>query len=308
MRPREKGELKRLEHLLGEFCAQVDAPGLEDPAAISSLARQLIESRRRIEFVAIVDSRSIAQQRADPASSAFDPIRAAILFKRQGDIDEAAWLVFLSTHFGHHLKDHWTLVRDVYGGLSKEIWTWHRVSTDVAAFRLWLDVNQGTLRGGDGVKRRFGNHRKYTSLDAWKSNATGDAVSSYVSWVTSFGSHSAMFQTALDQAEGDGTLAFDELYGSMSAVASFGRIGRFDYLTMIGKTRIAPISPRGPYLSGSTGPLQGAKLLFGGGKSTSVYESLGILLGNRIGYDMQMIEDAICNWQKSPLEFIPFRG
>lgn len=66
-------------------------------------------------------------------------------------------------------------------------------------------------------------------------------------------------------------------------------------------------------MSGATGPLAGAILLFGNQTSgatpreidrwlTELGERLGIYMG------MQVIEDALCNWQKSPNLFVPFRG
>ena len=50
-------------------------------------------------------------------------------------------------------------------------------------------------------------------------------------------------KNACEQAKGDPRKAFDILYHSMGAVASFGRTARFDYLTMIGKLGLAPIEP-----------------------------------------------------------------
>ena len=95
----------------------------------------------------------------------------------------------------------------------------------------------------------------------------------------------------------------------MEVVASFGRVARFDYLTMIGKLGIADISPGSTYLSGSTGPLLGARLLFGNSTlSHSVLNSYLNDLGMHINVGMQVLEDALCNWQKSPDVFKPFRG
>ena len=56
---------------------------------------------------------------------------------------------------------------------------------------------------------------------------------------------------------------FDYLYRSMDAVASFGRMAKFDYLTMVAKLGLAPIEPGSTYMPGATGPLSGARLLFG---------------------------------------------
>ena len=102
--------------------------------------------------------------------------------------------------------------------------------------------------------------------------------------------------------------AFRELYRTMDGIASFGRTARFDYLTMIGKLRLAPIEPDSTYMQSSTGPLRGARLLFGVQASPAQLDQWLIKLDARLGVGMQVLEDALCNWQKSPKEFIPFRG
>ncbi|MGN7727131.1 hypothetical protein ACTJIL_15100 [Luteimonas sp. 22616] len=284
-------------------------PGIEDFAGREALVEQMIESVRRIKFVTTVRARPLDARRTDPTSDIYDPVRAAIVFDKAGEVDEAAWQIFLSVHFGHSLTSKWRLPRDIYGRLgSGRLWGWREVSTGVLAFRMWLDANQATLKGGDGVVRRFGNHRKYTSLDAWKDNGTGDAVASYVEWVVAAGGHAALFNKAIAAAHGDPKETFGHLYDAMSVVKSFGRIARFDYLTMVGKTQIAHIEPDSAHLAGATGPLTGAKLLFGPGKRIADYDRLARAFGNAIGVNMQVVEDSICNWQKSPLKFIPFRG
>ena len=308
MRPREIGELQRLKTLLERGDLFNELPGLAEAGAVESFALQLIDSRRRVEFVSTISKREICKDRLNPHSQYFDPIRASISHLRDGNVDEACWLVFLATHFGHNAKSKWRLTRDVYGALGAKKWTWNEVTSDLAGFRNWLAGAEATLRGGDGIRRAFGNHRKYTSLDAWKPNATGDAIASYVDWIQQNGGHQAMLADALTESLGDPGAAFDRLYSSMAQVASFGRIGRFDYLTMLGKTGIAPISPPSPYFKSATGPLSGAKLLFGPGKSVGDYETETVILGNTLGFGMQIMEDAICNWQKSPTRFKPFRG
>ncbi len=107
-------------------------------------------------------------------------------------------------------------------------------------------------------------------------------------------------------------LMFKSLYESMDAVARFGRTAKFDYLTMLGKLQLAPIEPGIPYMNGATGPLRGAKLLLYGdtGASLSARSADEIMasLGAVLGVGMQVIEDALCNWQKCPDTFRPFRG
>lgn len=99
----------------------------------------------------------------------------------------------------------------------------------------------------------------------------------------------------------------------MVAVASFGRTGQFDYLTMLAKLDLAEIEPGSTYMTGATGPLAGAHLLFGTNSVTATPRQLDgwlVELEATLGVEMgmQILEDSLCNWQKSPAQFVPFRG
>jgi hypothetical protein len=260
--------------------------------------------------VVAIAARPISANRADPGSDYFDPIRAAVLKAQAGDVEEASWLVFLATHFGKASRTGWLLTKDVYGALgARHNWTWPLVSTNPVAMSQWIASNQAVLRSGG---RKFGNHRKYESLDPAKSNSTGEIIESYVNWVMQHGSHMGLFTNALMQSDGNPRAAFGMLYRSMGAVKRFGRTGKFDYLTMIAKVGISAIVADSTYMAEATGPLKGARLLFGGttiaNLSAVVLEQKIQQLDSVLGVGMQVIEDALCNWQKSPGSFVRFRG
>ena len=312
MRPKDKARAQQLSVALKRFHQQkYPLPGIQVKGCFQSLLEQLIESIHRIEFVRLVGNRPLSTNRADPSSDAFDPLRAAILHQRAGRIDEAFWLIFIFVHFGKNRKTGWRLARDVYGALGGHPWTWSRTSADPVAFQQWLATRQVTLAGFDGVARHFGNHRKYQSLDANSPSGTGAAFISYVAWVGQNRSHTTLMQQALTSCAGNPRQTFDYLYHSMSAVRSFGRTAKFDYLTMIGKLGLAPIEPGSTYMQGATGPVKGARLLFGdthGSLSLTELDSRLVQLDTELNVGMQVHEDALCNWQKSPQMFRPFRG
>lgn len=313
MRPKDVNLSKALDAALVSFASKRRSlPGITNDARREAFVEQIVESIRRIKYVAIIRKQELSASRGDPSSDMFDPIKAGILRMREGRTDEAFWLVFLSVHFGKHKRSGWRLVRDVYGRLGGQpIWDWTQVSADPRQFRRWLQREEGHLRS-DGVPRHFGNHRKYQSLDARTPTGTGAAFETYVAWVGPPRTHQMLFDEAYKNAGQNPKATFDDLYKSMSAVASFGRTAKFDYLTMIGKVGLAQIEPGSTYLEGATGPLLGARLLFGGrtraaiGRS-SLDKSL-IELGAELGVGMQVLEDALCNWQKSPGRFSRFRG
>lgn len=288
-------------------------PGISSQPNRDVLALQIVESIRRVEYVHLLKKNaSFDHRRTDPQDSLFDPLKAALIFYRQGDIDEAFWLVFLSAHCGKHVKEGWRLTREIYGALGAFTWTWHKVSANPQAFTKWMQANaiafeSNTLTG------KFGNHRRYCTnkVTPGHKNSTWAAVESYVKWVGANRGHALLIEEAVDIAGGDAAEAFDHLYQAMR-VDSFSRLGKFDFLTMIGKIGFAPIEPGIPYLQGATGPLRGARLLFAGGVNDATLdkslEAKVVKLGEFLGVGMQVMEDSLCNWQKNPGKFIAFRG
>ena len=297
---------------LQQFSASIHPlPGITTPQSAEVLVEQILESLHRVEYVSRMRERSLSRNRQDPHSAAFDPLKAAIIRQDAGELDEAFWMVFLFVHFGKNLRTGWRLARDVYGALGGQPWTWDRISRGPGRFRHWLTSNLTTLQGRDGIARHFGNHRKYQSLDPASNTGTGAAVESYVAWVGPTRTHQTRIAESLNRFSGDPRRTFDDLYRSMQVVRSFGRTARFDYLTMVGKLRLAPIEPGSTYMQGATGPVSGARLLFGDARKNLENRQLDarlVQLGQHTGLGMQVLEDSLCNWQKSPNSLIRFRG
>lgn len=311
MRAHEQALWARLRQGLAT-CAQnkFPLPGVASSVRREVFLRQLVDSVRRVKFVSVVASRPIGPERADGLSPLFDPIRAAVLKKRAGDFDEACWLVFLFVHFGRHPVAGYRYTREVYSALGNRTpWTFRAVAADFGGMRAWLDANQDELRRG--THRGFGNHRKYMSLSGSKPNATGHAFETYVRWARGRGNHAHLFTAAIKEANGDPEVAFEGLFRSMSSVASFGRIGKFDYLTMIQKLRLANIRPGRPYFDANTqGPNKGARAMFESGAALSIaeLEQRTKILGDCLGVGMQEMEDSLCNWGKNTSHYRYFRG
>jgi hypothetical protein len=304
----DKAAAETLDKRLVRYSQKTRAlPGINSVESRRAFVAQLIESGRRVEYVHKIASRDVSPKRADPASPIFDPLKAALHFHRSGDTDEAMWLIFLATHFGKSKQFGWDRVRAVYGGLGQGVtWTWARTSGDPSAFRSWLVANRKDIPG------RFGNHRKYESLDAISTSGTGQVIETYIAWVLKTGSHEKLVDGALKQAHANTGLAFDLLFRSMRSVARFGRTARFDYLTMVAKLGLAGLKPGKPYMTSATGPRRGANLLFKGKEtyaaSATQLDTWTYELGKALNLGMQEMEDALCNWQKSPKVFKPFRG
>lgn len=322
VRPRDHDEAERIDAALTNFHNSVRRlPGIQGAAERAAFLDQLFDSIHRVQFIerGVLcrrgEPRDLNPDRANPASDLFDPVRAAAIRTAEGEHDEACWFVFLFAHFGKNLRTGYRLVRDIYGSLGKgPIWDWARISSNPEAFRRWLAANLAAMKN-DGVPRYFGNHRKYESLGSNDRDTRGTAAAfvTYVGWVTAYRSHNGRFEHAAAAAGHDPRRTFDHLYRSMNEVASFGRTARFDYLTMLGKLGLAEIEPGSTYMTGATGPLDGAKLLFGSATDNAMPQEidrwlveLEAALGLQMG--MQVLEDALCNWQKNPAKYVPFRG
>ena len=284
-------------------------PGLPSQAELTALVAQMVDSVARINYVKTITTRDISPARLDPKNAEmFDPLRAAIQHMRDLNEDEAFWLVFLFVHCGKDLRKGYSLLRMVYGAFNdKFVWTWEKFSADPDVFSMWLHQHLDELT----AQRKnfpFGNHRKYESL-----KHLGVTLTSYAEWVGPSRSHRQLLDTAKAEVGTNPKELFDYLYTNMDAVHRFGRTAKFDYLTMIGKIGLENIEPPSAYMIHGTGPVRGARLLFGGAVdrealSKRKLDELSIELDKALGVGMQVIEDSLCNWQKSPDKYLPFRG
>ena len=311
MRPRERELATRLATLLQHHSSTHRAlPGVAPPEQRATFVEQLVESVRRVRYIQVLRTLEFSPRRLDPNLPSFDPIRGALLASRAGNLDEAFWLVFLFVHFGQHRRWGWNYARGVYGRLGERPpWNWVHTSRDPVAFRAWLHNAHAQLRAMPGG---FGNHRKYQSLDAYSPRGTGAAVESYVQWVAPPRTHHELIETALAREARNPARTFHRLYSSLAEVASFGRTARFDYLCMLYKLGLAPIRPGSAYMKEATGPVKGARLLFSGRTTEPIrvgdLDRWLVELDRDLRVGMQVLEDSLCNWQKSPNRFKAFRG
>lgn len=306
-----EAERKKMSSALSSYSkTSVALLGIAKAAHLTALVAQIVDSVRRVEYAKRLIHANLAQGRSDPANDIFDPLMAAVLQARAGNLDEAIWLVFLSTHFGKHVKDGWKLVRAVYFGDAGP-WTFSRVANNPKAFENWLATQNASWQAVGSVLR-FGNHRKYETLRTNSARGTHAVLRTYVQWIGPNRGHINFLADAQKEVGTNPAALFDYLYHSLDAVTSFGRTAKFDFLTMLGKLEFVPIEPGIPYLNGATGPLRGARLLFGGKVDANLaardLEKKVVALGASVGFGMQVAEDALCNWQKSPDKYIPFRG
>jgi hypothetical protein len=294
---------------------EITLPGISNTSEKYVLAQQIVDSIRRIEYIEMLTKRNINPLRSNPNSDLFDPLKAAILENKKGNIDEAFWLLFLATHFGKSSAYGWSVVADIYGARgAKKCWSWVEVTKNFADFDLWfqqacIDISN------EKPKLKFNNHRKYQSLRYQTKYSVPVVVRSYIDYIGGHNSHVAKLEEANYSTNNDPDLQFDYFYKGISKnVKSFSRLGVFDLVTMWAKIGLVDFYPQKAYIKGSTGPKPGATLLFFGitsGFSDNILETKLAELSEALSlgpYSMQILEDSLCNWQKSPNRYMLFKG
>lgn len=304
MWPSRDVERQRIAAELTAARAPLGLVGLVNQATIESLALQFVASQRREDYYKAVQCKAVSVVRADPNNPLFDAERAVAHHIHQGNFDEAGWLIFLMTHFARPANSGWLRLRDVYGKLGTGRWDWVTVTANPAAFYNWIDANWQQIRG------KFGNHRKYNSLRPNAPIPMRKTVADYLAWIGPAG-HTAFFASAVHAAGNNPHTIFDRLYNGMK-IGTFARLGKFDYLSLVGRYGLAPIEAGSAYLKGATGPECGARLLVDAVRKsatplTSIQASLDAL-DQRLKVGMTITEDALCNWQKSPAKFVHYLG
>lgn len=283
--------------------------GLSTAARKSTWLDQLISSLRRIEYMRKLTTTQIAPSRENPHDPLFDPIRAAARLGKLGSRDGAVWMAFVATHFGKHVTDGWKLAANVLGSFGAgPIWDVGAYGNGQADFDAMLGNNQAAL-ANTNQSGRFSNHRQYQSK---KPQIISSVFSTFYDWQFKEGGFAQLIHKTHQRVGQNPTEVFDELYRSLNAVYGFGRLGKFDFLTMLGKLDLAPIEAGSAYIVGATGPLSGAKLLF---YNSTTHATTASQLSPRVDAlddylqtGKQVIEDSLCNWQKSPDVYVYFRG
>jgi len=310
MKAKNQKRAARLTHGLDAYETQHGSlAGLTSQRRKDCLIEQLIESERRAEFLVLLQSRQSTPNQLDPTTIYFDPLRAAVEASRHSDVDEALWLVLLATLCAKTPRSGFGRARTIYEGKPGGPWTWNKVSSNIRAFQGWLDHNESRIRAIPGG---CGNHRKYEGVGGTTRIGAGATVESFVEWVLPIGGPAAYFADAYQRSGNDAGACFEILFQEMDCVTRFGRTGKFDFLSTLGLLGIAQITPPRAYLRNATGPKDGANLLFYNSTNTTTSPErletrLGVL-NHYLGVGMKVLEDALCNWQKSPASFVPFRG
>lgn len=258
------------------------------------LARQIVDSINRVRYFQMIENRDISADRADPNSHLFDPIKAVIFYKRNGNLEEAFWLSFLIVHFGENYQSGWNLTKNFYNNMGcQPQLTWDNVTQNPNLVEEWVN----TYEQNPTIKLKFGNHRKYESISQLMA-----VIESYIAFVRSNNGQLPAYAAHADNAK----QRFANLYDDFD-VYRFGRLGKFDFLSILYKFGLAEIEANCCYLKEATGPKAGAKYLFGN-LPTSQLDTNAQSLADYLGIGYQEMEDALCNWHKSTDRYEAYVG
>ena len=269
-----------------KFSFEAVIPLLVEQGAIASSAEMerfvevLSESIRHRESVSRRWAR--IKERHDIISLIYESIESE-------EWNEAVWRSFLAAHFGRASakgpEQTKSAVRFLCAFGEKPFWTWNRVSEAPEALEEWLTEHSDEL-----TMLAYGNHRKYESQ---KPDLVWSVIESFVSLANDYGSPSQLISIAA----ADSSVVFDDLYRRLRPLRRFGRTGRFDFLVLLLDVGVIAVEPKSCYLRGATGPLKGARRLWGPNKVVDLDE-MAADLAKQLGVSPIIIEDALCNWQK----------
>jgi hypothetical protein len=276
--------------------ALASLPGLSDAAERERfLAVLRAAAAQREEEQTIARDPGAQDQLEQPFADSWDPRRAIVQWHRAGDVEEATWLTFLTSYFAAaEGDDRWRSVRTVYSGFGEHRTSWRAVYQDASAA-----LAPCTSRPKEYAALSFGNHRKNEPLKADHRYGIEAVVRSYLTLVKRLGngSQAQMFT----RYNGDRGLKFHKLLVEVTGVLRFGRLGAFDFLTLLGTLGVHPLAPAHLYLEGSTWPLEGARRLLGAPDRAKAPEldSRCSAVARELGVSLAVMEDALCTWHKT---------
>lgn len=268
-----------------------------EESALAALSFQTRDSIRRIEIYSIYRKRAeLADKVRLPYSYSTNPL---ILAQRPSISNlSKLWFLYLATYFGKSLGSKWTLFKRAAFLNAEGIICVEEIIKDKDAYFKYL-------RSFDFfAESQYSNHRKYTKKDLLGEKGFIKSANYFLDNISQFN-----FSRQTD---------FDRVYNLALKIPSFGRMAAFDYVCTLCKCGLNVAEPNSMYLKYSTGPQAGFKYLLGiCGIDLSEIDDI-VQTGTEIQewfqenttifIVAQVLEDAICNWQKSPKHEIRYFG
>ncbi len=264
---------------------------------INTLCYQTIDSIRRISiYKKYAEKAKNAEELNLPFYYTSNPFT---LSQRSSlNIGSKVWYIYLATYFGKSNKSKWKLF---YKAAFRKDETLIRVEEILASREQYYShlSNIDLFENAD-----YSNHRKFTK----KSLVGEKGVINSMDY----------FLDNLDDYSHAKPIDFNIIYNNALKIPNFGRLAAFDFTSSLCKCNLNVKDPISMYHHNSSGPLRALKdfLILADCKDLS--KSAQIKLGDDLLYwffqhsDIeivaQVLEDAICNWQKSPRHYQRYFG
>lgn len=256
---------------------------------LETLSFQTYDSIRRVDIYATYRERAeLADQRCLPYHFSTNPLVLA----QRPSISKLSklWYLYLATYFGKSSASKWSLFQKAAFRKNREIILVEEILRGKGGyFKELQDLNFFS-------NCQFSNHRKYTKKSLVGKNG--------------FIGSADRFLDNINQFDFSEQTSFDQAYNSALKIPLFGRMAAFDYICSLCKCHLNVGEPISMYLKHSTGPQSGFNLLLNlcGIEMPSIGDV--IQAGDEIQQWFQekteiflvaqVLEDAICNWQKNP--------
>lgn len=267
-----------------------------DGNQLNILAKQTFDSIRRIQIYETYKIKALqAAQEKRPFIYTSNPF---VLAQRSDlNLQNRAWIIYLATYFGKSNKSKWSLFNRAAFHKDQSIIGFDQIQSDLDNYFKYLssfDFFQDCT---------YSNHRKYTAKKLLGSKGLFRSMEFLVNNVELYSSKDEM--------------EFHEMYLLSQKIPNFGRLGGFDFTSSLVKCSFNIKEPKSMYADHSTGPLQALEVLL---KLTNNNSSLAsqkqlssdlmewFLKNSKIFMSGQVLEDAICNWQKNTRQYIRYTG
>lgn len=267
-----------------------------DAKTLNTLARQTNDSIRRIEIY-----RSYRERAIHAVNNGLDFNHTSIPFvlAQRSDLSQnnRLWILYLAIYFGKSNQSGWELFNRATFDKNKSMILFQDIQKDLDEYFRYLtsfDFFEGCS---------YSNHRKFTAKRLTGEKGVFESMEYFVKNINQYS-----FEHKID---------FHSIYKAAQKIPNFGRLAAFDFASTLVKCGFDVAEPESMYGENSTGPLNAIGLLLrltnGDSSQKAKLQLCSDLMewfqkNSNIFMVGQVLEDAVCNWQKNPSKYIWYKG
>jgi len=267
-----------------------------DADKLNILARQTHDSIRRIDIYESYKKRAF---KAVNEKQNFIDTSIPFVLAQRADLSQInkVWVLYIATYFGKSSISKWELFNRATFDKKRSIMLFENIQKDLSKYINYLS----SFNFFDGCT--YSNHRKFTAK-----RLTGEKGV--------FGSME-YFVKNIDQYSVENKMDFHTMYKLAEKIPNFGRLAAFDFSSSLVKCGLNIEEPQSMYAEHSTGPLDAIDLLvrltnqkYSRNDKFKLCSDLMRWFQENSNIFMigQVLEDALCNWNKNTSKYIKYRG